>query len=579
MSHISRIFEDQPIKVQNVNGFDLSHIVAGSAIVGTLTPVLSRILMQDTTFSLGCAVNVEMPPLASSFFGRIDANIEVFFVPCSILYGGWKQFISNQVANQFPSSQDSVLSAGGYQLPLWQLNNVTAPIIQSLDAQSYSLLDYMRWTMDMYDPEGSALDREFSLMPLLAYHRIWDVFYRNPQVTKTIFAVNPNVGIPSTGSTALNTTEGAGLLLNQKNVSFIWHSFYTASPGIGYGGSSDPRSTSAVFTTAAQLSFPDRTSIFSLRQRNYSRDYFTAASVNPQQGSAQQLGFTVDLTTGDGAFTIAALRNVNALQKFLEAENYDPTYRGIMRAHFGRVPSDADHDEPTYIGRCIIPVYQKSVYNSQGSVAADSASSNSKNPYGVILGGRAASGNFSGEGSITKKFHAGCFGYLIGIFSLVPHTMYCQGFDRMWDQKEIGDFAFPELQSVGMDGIRNHELYYDTEDNTMDDEFAYLPRYSYWKYIDDVACGQLRAGKPLQSFVLQRVFSSVPEFGTEFCEIPKSALDAVLPTTEAVSHLSCWFEIYWVFKATMPLAAFCVPTLGELQDTHTINVKQGGSRL
>jgi hypothetical protein len=29
----------------------------------------------------------------------------------------------------------------------------------------------------------------------------------------------------------------------------------------------------------------------------------------------------------------------------------------------------------------------------------------------------------------------------------------------------------------------------------------------------------------------------------------------------------------------MPLAAFCIPTLGELQDVHTIHTTQGGSRL
>ena len=95
MSHLSKIFEEQPIRVQNVNGFDLSHIFSGTAIVGAFTPCLSRLVMQETTFSLGAAVNVEMPPLASSFFGRIDCCIETFFVPCSILYGGWKQFVSH----------------------------------------------------------------------------------------------------------------------------------------------------------------------------------------------------------------------------------------------------------------------------------------------------------------------------------------------------------------------------------------------------------------------------------------------------------------------------------------------------
>lgn len=569
MSHLSKIFEEQPIRVQNVNGFDLSHINCGTALCGTLTPVLCRMLMQGTKFRLGVAMNVELPPLATSFFGRIDACVEVFFVPCSILYGGWKQFISNQVATMFPSSQDTIVSAGGYALPVWQYNETTAQHVGTLAATNIGLLDYLYFN----DVDSSAMPIEtvnFSLLPELAYHRVWDVFYRNPQVTKTIFAVNPNVSYGI----------GSGMVspLVQKNVSLIWHSFYTSSDVSASIGTAQNVNVaqSSVFSTLAQLQFPDGASVFKMRQRNYSRDYFTAASVSPQQGSASTLSLTVDLDSGEGEFTIAALRNANSLQKFLEAANYDPTYRGIMRAHFGKTPSDADHDEPTYIGRCVIPVYQKSVYNQDGSTTGTSSSEN--NPFAATMGSRAAHGSFSGEGTITESFTANCFGYLMGIFSLVPHTMYNSGIDRMHTMTEIGDFPFPELQSVGMDAIHNYEIYFDGE-NFTDGDFAYIPRYSYWKYINDSAHGELRPGASLQSFVLQRVFSDTPEFSTDFCEIPTTALDDVLSVTTASAKLSCWYEIYWVFKAAMPLAAFCVPTLGELQDTHTIKVTQGGSRL
>lgn len=584
MSHLSRIFEEQPIKVQNVNGFDLSHITAGTAIVGTLTPVLCRLLLQETRFSLGCAVNVELPPLASSFFGRIDACIEVFFVPCSILYGGWKQFISNQVATMFPDNQSSVLEDGGYKLPVWQFNQDTFNELTTYELESYCLMDYLRFRIPEYELALNEEDQTFNILPLIAYARIWDVFYRNPQVTKTIFAVNPNIYRSDIAS--VNPVVSG---LYSKNISYIWHSFYAESSFSSAEGSTLINTASNVFDTVSSLTWPDGISAFSLRQRNYSRDYFTAGSVSPQQGDPSRLQMPltlnidpddVDASSGTAEFTIAALRNANSLQKFLEANNYDPTYRGIMRAHFGKVPRDADHDEPTYIGRVVIPVYQKSVYNQDGSTTG--TSSNPKNPYSQITGSRAAHGTMSGEGSITKDFKAGCFGYLFGIFSLVPHTMYGYGIDRMHMLKEIGDFPFPELQSVGMDSVKNYEVYFSLpthEDGSAYQDFNYIPRYSYWKYIDDSVHGQLRPGQALQSFVLQRVFDDLPQFGTEFCEIPKSALDAVLPVAESVSHLSCWYEIYWVFKCTQPLAAFCIPTLGELQDTHTITTKQGGSRL
>lgn len=579
MSHLSKIFEEQPIKVQNVNGFDLSHITCGTAIVGALTPVLCRLLMQRTKFSLGCAVNVELPPLATSFFGRIDACIEVFFCPCSILYGGWKQFISNQVATMFPASQDTVAQNGGYQLPVWQLNSNTAYVIGALDSISYCLLDYLRFRTENWTGINPDAEVNFSLLPLICYARIWDVFYRNPQVTKTIFAVNPNV--PGSSVAAVSN------VIN-KNISYIWHSFYTSSTLKDSGEALV--STNNVFSLVSELTWPDNISAFSLRQRNYSRDYFTAGSLSPQQGNPSKLSMSLDFNYDEGdpsnssvsgaEFSISALRNASALQKFLEANNYDPSYRGQMRAHFGIVPSDADHDEPTYLGRVVIPVYQKSVYNQDGSSTGTSA--NSKNPFMQNTGSRAAHGTFSGEGTITKGFKAGCFGYLFANFSLVPHTMYGYGIDRMHLLNHIGDFPFPELQSVGMDSIKNYEIWTDVENwagDDMEDDFSYIPRYSYWKYIDDSVHGLLRPGKSLQSFVLQRVFANQPSFNTSFLEISKTALDAVLPVTEENSHFSCWYEIYWVFHVTQPLAAFCIPTLGDIQDTHTIKVKQGGSRL
>ena len=102
MAHTSSIFDSQPIRVQNVNGFDLSHINCGTALCGTLTPgavvclCLGRSLTSDVLFRSNCL------RLATSFFGRIDAHIEGFLLPLFLIYGGWKQFISGNLANMFP---------------------------------------------------------------------------------------------------------------------------------------------------------------------------------------------------------------------------------------------------------------------------------------------------------------------------------------------------------------------------------------------------------------------------------------------------------------------------------------------
>lgn len=574
MAHTSHIFDSQPVTVQNLNGFDLSHINAGTSKCGQLVPVLRKLLMQDTKISVGAAVNCELPPLAVPFYGKIDFCIELFFVPCSILYGGWRQFISNQVATMFPSSQDLILENGGYALPVIQFErtsesetsgNYAYTSAKSLQDSNDGLADYLgvrlNWTNAAISPQSFLIN----LLPFLAYHKIVDTFYRNATTTKTWFAVNPNTGSLTASSVLIG-----------KNVSLVWHSFYTLTSVTDQVAF---LSSERLFVREDELVFPDGVSVLETRQRTYARDYFTAGSVTPQQGNTGTLNFSINEGDAglDGNITVHGLRAIVALQRFEEKLNYDPTYRGIMRNLFGSSPSDALLDEPSYIGRLVLPVYQKSVYQQESTQSGGQ----SENPFVSAgnLGARGAHGSFNGEGSFCKRYRVGCFGYLMALASLVPHAMYGQGIDREMLASEIGDFPFPDLQTVGMDGTYVAEIYADGQISGFKDTFNFLPRYSWMKYIDDSVHGELRPGKTLESFALQRVFNDVPEFGTDFVTIKQTDLDGVFATSVDISNFSCWYEIFWIIKAVMPLAAFCVPTLGELHDVHTIKTTQGGSRL
>lgn len=556
MSHLSKIFEEAPVRVQNQNGFDLSHLNCGTSKTGQLVPVMCKLLPPRSDFTLGVNLNVELPPLATSAMGRVDAIVEGFVIPLSILYGGWKHFISNQQNTMFPQSQSSVVSAGGFALPYFRIDMLSEDSLsdfQKLMGSNDCIIEYLGVKDSPDFLINSAI--RFSLMPLLAYHLCWDTFYRNKQVTKTIFAVNPN--FHATG-------------LNRKNVSFVYHSFYTPTD---IDTDFESSTSGALFKESSELTFPDGISIFSTRQRNYARDYFTAATPSPQQGQASRLKFN---TAGDeGEFTIAALRAANALQKFLETNNLSGDYADMMRNRWGTRPIDADFDEPYYLGRVVLPVYQNSVYQQNDT----STQGTSPNPFvkGGALGARGAHAGFSGEGSICDKFHNSTWSYVMCLFSLVPHAAYGYGINRELTFTELGDFPAPEMQSVGNEEIKDFELY--PQDTGVVADFGYIPRYSRFKYMDDEIHGELRPGKSLESFVLQRRFAATPQLSTSFLEIPQNALDSIFAVSTASMNLSCWYEIYFSFKVSMPLADFCIPTLGDIQDTHTIKSPVGGSRL
>ena len=546
MSHLSKIFESVPIKVQNKNGFDLSHLNCGTSKCGQLVPVMCKLLPPNSDFTLGVNMEVNLPPLATSFYGRIDAIVEGFVVPCSILYGGWKQFISNNQSTMFV--QGNYI---GTALPIFRFNTKE-------ETQGFPefIADY-KTNDNIFEYLGLRLPNEIvqtdvnydlNILPALSYHLIYDTFYRNKQVTKTVFEINVDYNdIP------VNKTSSVGR---------IWHSRYKDGKNI-FGASLD------------NSTFADGVEIWHTRQRNYARDYFTAATPSPQQGNASTLRFPITDSTGE--FSISALRSANALQKFLETNNLSGDYADMMRNRWGTRPIDADFDEPYYLGRVVVPVYQHSIYQQDSTAKTDAV-----NPFAKqgAIGVKGASAGFSGSGSI-GKYHNSTWSYVMCLFSLVPHAMYSQGVNRELTMLALGDFPAPELQSVGNEAIKDYELFFDTAFGTSfaeSDDFAYIPRYSRFKYMDDEIHGELRAGKSLDSFVLQRNIGTVV-LSTAFLEIPQNALDDVFAVSTASMNLSCWYEIYFDFKVSMPLADFCIPTLGDIGDTHTIKTTQGGSRL
>lgn len=574
MSHLSKIFEEAPIKVQNRNGFDLSHTRSGTSKTGQLVPCLTKLLPPNTTISLGVNMEVSLPPLAAPFYGKVDAIVEGFVVPCSILYGGWKQFISNQEVTQFPANQsygagdhniyddsmfdpvqtrddaiNTALGSGGYQLPVVDIVAATTSTVwKGLLATHDNVYEF--FGMKGLDSSAGLADIEdvhLSLLPALAYHRIVDVFYRNQKLTRTWFAVNPGTGSIT------------------KNVSTIWHSYYTSTNNGNVFG-----------FTGNQLSFPDGVSVFSTRQRTYTRDYFTSAVESPQQGEAAKLVF--DVVDGiSGQFTINSLRMANSLQKFLETNNISGAYDDMIRNRWGVRPIDADFDEPHYLGRVVVPVYQHTVFNA--TEGDGSASSNNPFLEAQVTGAKAASGTFNGEGSICQKFNISTWSYLMCLFSLVPHATYSTGLNRELFMTRLGDFPAPELQGVGMEEILNYEIFAAPDGSDFTNTFGYIGRFARFKYVDDTVVGELAPGKTLQAFQLQRNFTGVPTLGTDFVTIQQNALDGVFAVNTSTMNLSCWYEIFFNFKAVMPLADFCIPTLGENPDTHTQKTSISGSRL
>lgn len=559
---VNDIFKKVPIEVPNKSGHDMSNEVLSTMKVGTLVPIHTDLLLPNDTVSLGASAEIQLPPMATDFYGRVKAHLETFFVPCRLLYGGWQDLMTH------PASGDVWPSGTSNQQKAKYLPSITVPISQMAAG---SLSDYLGYGFGAV-PASAGLNNPTITVknPLkyLAYHKIWNDFYRDSRIQQPAFA---RAALDSSvATTNIDAYAWFG--------SLPYYTNYDNSPytlGLTY-----------------QLQCADGVKPWALRQRCFGKDYFTNASPLPQAGQPASVAFGIN--NNQGAFTIASLRAANALQTWMErcgVAGY--RYGDNIRAHFGVYPSDAALDRPLYLGRQIIDVYNKTVYQQDENVSGGSASNN---PF-MTVGSKYGSPLGVGSGSLCNDFTATEHGYLMTIFSLVPDSIYSDTLDRdMW-YNNVADFPFPLLQGVGDQEISLAELVgylagpnatssvlpQTILDAFKQQVFGYTQRYSEFKFKLDKVHGLLKDTESLQAFALQRSFSTSTQnplaLGSSFLEIPTNYLDNVAAVQGDVSKYGCWADIHFNYHKVSTLAAYSIPTLGEPKNTHTEVIDNGGVRL
>lgn len=527
------LFGSTPIQVPNRSGFDLSHENMLTLKCGQLVPVMTDLLIPGDRVSVGSAFEIQLPPMATDFYGRVRFKMEAFFVPCRLLYGGWQKFMTSPTGNNAPSaSQVSSL------LPF-----ITVPSASASKIGRGTLADYLG-----YKGTVNTNQRINNILRFMAYHKIYDDWYRDSRIQTPLFG------------DAVPTSAGA------LSVRFLPSQVNSGSSGIAFNDYG--------------IQFADGVDLFTLRQRNWARDYFTNATPLPQAGTGASLSF--DVAENSGSFTIASLRAANSLQQWLERNNIAGNrYADQIKAHFGVMPSDAVTQRAIYLGSSSSVIYNHSVYQTVG---VDGSVVTSSNPF-TTVGAKFSSPIGSDKSSLVGDFSVTEFGYLMIIGSIVPDAVYATGVNRDFFRLQIGDFAFPLLQGVGDQPIYKAELAnVGVDGDTMDKmaTFGYTQRFAEYKFMEDEVHGGLCDGQSLSAFALKRSFAGLPEtsLGSSFLEIPVNYLDDVAAAETAVaSDYGAWADIFFQYRKTSVLSAYTIPTLGDPHNTHIETVPTGGRRL
>lgn len=535
------LFSKVDVKVQQKSGFDKSHMNLLTTKCGTLTPILCDEVIPNTDVNVKLNLSASLPPLASETFMRVDLKAEAFFVPYRLLYGGFEDWMCDN--------------------PLWTLNGTGTQsqykaIFPSLfinEASAIapgSLADYLGFS----PMSGTTTNRYQNILPYVAYHKIYDDWYRNSLVQTPVFK-------------KLIATSGNLTASTQKQVGNLpWLTFSAGNAGQN------------VFTSSnSACTFNDGVKITSLRQRNFGMDYFSTATPEAQNGDAAKVSMNVPLTgetSGQTNFTIAALRAANSMQQFLERNNLAGNrFVDRLRAQYGANLNDGVAQRALLLGSASFPVYSKGIYQTAN------ATGNTTNPFDGSVGAQFGSAYASGSDFIIKGFRANEPGIIMVLVSLVPQCTYGSGLrrylthyvgaDGMGDGYQ-SDMANPILQNVGNQPIYSYEL---TSINGDDTIFGYTDRYAEWKTINDQLHGLLRDGQSLQSFALQRTFkTSGQTIGNNFLKIPTDYMDQVTAVLGNVSNYGVWIDSYIDYKVSMPLARYAIPSLQDPAYEHGVDV-------
>lgn len=519
-------------KLQNKtsrNGFDLSRKNIFSAKIGELLPVACVECIPGDSFNIKTQHFTRTRPVNTAAFTRIREYYDWFFVPSNLLWNKFNTFVSqmgnnnqqaqainqaSQVTDQHPyfSRRDIASYLTGLDMDVTTKSNIFGFNRALNTAKLLEYLDYGKWlkTSNTFcEPSYFLDDVALNPFPLLAYQKIYSDYFRHSQ-WENAYAPSFNI----------NYMQGSDMKIPVTNIDRFnspytmfdlqycnWHKDYFMGllPNSQYGDAASVNISSLVDDT--RIFTPTHSATPS------TQPYLNADGqlITSSNGFWELQGY--DKGKLIGAFSILALRNAEAMQKWAEiTQSQQQDYQSQVDAHFGVKVSDAYSERCTWIsgGNSTIDISEVINNNITGENIADVA------------------GKGVGTGDDFCTFETKVHGYLMCIYHAVPLLDYSlSGIPRMNLKTMATDYAIPEFDKTGMVAVPLQELYskqYNRDESTnLPDLLGYAPRYYDYKVSYDKINGAFNFGDgfgtwvaPVSSEYLREMIlkTSVPSEGT-----------------------------------------------------------------
>ncbi len=468
------------------NAFDLSYSNKFTASPGMLLPCYVQEVNPNEHFVISPQSFLRTMPLNTASFVRAKQNIEFYFVPYRLLCRQFPQFV---VGTEYKISSVSSLNSYTGQLPNFDLRATINNLIDQTKVTdnerdicgmpiykgTIRLLDLLGYGVNMptirsYKNSTAGFQRTLSCNPfrLLAYQKIYYDFYRNPMYELNFpeaYNVDDSFDSELSSPSFDNYThpDNARFSLRYRN----WKKDYF-------------NCVSPYFQGADWLSTPFNAPFLGFNTLNNDLRPYTSTSIS--HGTAQ--GFLLgDKPQQNVLLSVANLRSAYALDKLyrLSIAAGDGDYASQIRAHYGfDVPYD--NCKSRFLGGISEPISISEVITT---------ATTSEAPTGDIYG-KGVSANSGQRIVFDSKEH----GLIMGIFSVVPEADYnAAGVDKFNLKQYREDFYQPEFADLGLSPLSLYEYTYcDPHTGNGDNKtIGYVPRYIEYKTRVDLVHGEFES--------------------------------------------------------------------------------------
>ena len=538
------------------SGFDIGRKNAFTAKVGELLPVYWDISMPGDKYKFSVEYFTRTQPVETSAYTRLREYFDFYAVPLRLLWKSAPSVLTQmQDVNQIQAlSFSQNLSLGSY-LPSMPLNLLNSALTRMNGTStnpgystsltnlfgfyrsdlSYKLLSYLgygnfistapssgnRWwsTSLMYKDKTSKYTQQYiqnnyvNLFPLLAYQKIYQDFFRWSQwenANPSSYNVDYYTGVAPSLISSLPPYDSAywksDTMFDLKYCNWNKDMLMGVLPNSQFGDVAVIDFPTSGASDVDVVLGPDgkksKITVASAITSNTSPIPFFAFQASTSNTVPVGSSLRVDLSTLQSQFTVLALRQAEALQRWKEiSQSGDSDYREQIRKHFGVNLPQALSNMCTYIGGISRNLDISEVVNNNLAAEGDTA----------IIAGK---GVGAGNGSFTYTTNEHCV--VMCIYHAVPLLDYSiTGQDGQLLVTDAESLPIPEFDNIGMEALPMTQIFNSplaTAFNLFN--AGYNPRYFNWKTKLDVINGAFTTTlKSWVSPVSESLISGWAQFG------------------------------------------------------------------